>query len=546
MTGNDLKHSATVSNSRAESGKASAPRRRKALMIMGMHRSGTSAITGALGQLGPALPFDLMGPGVGNEKGHWEPEGIVALNDEILASAGSNWEDWGRFNPDWFASAHYHPALEKARLALRASFGDAPLFLLKDPRICRFVPFWIDVLKYEGVEPQFLLVLRDPTSVAASLAERDGMEHGYAYLLWLRHMLEAESATRGRDRVICTFDQLLDDWVGLFSNIGKKLSISWPKKSAQTRQDINNFLNHPLSKNSKTPRVILKITPWVEEAYSIFRRWADTGEKADDYARLDSILGEFNTASDNFSDLLLPGSRSMGAGGRHEMRQALEEAQRAAAEMAGVAELREIALRQREEEIAQANRERDEAIKQVERVLDLEIKLAEARDEIHQIEESRRADQDVARRAEVEIGNLKQKVLSVEAVNQSNGAALEIANVKLSEIRSNLAEALKMADAAMAEQMRLRHALSVAEGEVLSTAVNNEWLAKLNFFLLGRPRWWSLLPNALRRKRQLNALKRSGLFNAERYLEMHSDVAAAGVDPLQHYLEYGIRECRKS
>jgi len=487
-----------------------------------------------------------MGPGVGNEKGHWEPEGIVALNDEILASAGSNWEDWGRFNPDWFVSAHYHPALEKARLALRASFGDAPLFLLKDPRICRFVPFWIDVLKYEGVEPQFLLVLRDPTSVAASLAERDGMEHGYAYLLWLRHMLEAESATRGRDRVICTFDQLLDDWVGLFSNIGKKLSISWPKKSAQTRQDINNFLNHPLSKNSKNPRVILKITPWVEEAYSIFRRWADTGEKADDYARLDSILGEFNTASDNFSDLLLPGSRSMGAGGRHEMRQALEEAQRAAAEMAGVVELREIALRQREEEIAQANRERDEAIKQVERVLELEIKLAEARDEILQIEEGRRADQDVARQAEIEIGNLQKKVVSLEAVGDHKDAALAIADVKLSELRSNLAESLAVADVAVAEQMRLRHALSVVEGELSSMAVNNEWLEKLNFFLLRRPGWWSLLPNVLRRKRQLKALKRSGLFNAERYLEMHSDVAAAGVDPLRHYLEYGMRERRGS
>lgn len=294
---------------------------RQGLVILGMHRSGTSAIAGTLGKLGAAMPVDLMGAGIGNDKGHWEPAGIVAVNNRILESAGSHWEDWDRFNPEWYDSLLYPPALDEARAALRASFADAPLFIMKDPRVCRVVPFWITVFALENIDPVFLLCLRHPTQVAVSLAKRDAMEPGYANLLWLRHTLEAEAATRGSKRTICDFDQLLANWSALVARLGSDLGIIWPRQSAQMRHEMDQFLS---SSSATPPSTAMPVAmPWAIETYTILRRWAEQGEDEADYVKLDAIFQRFNDASAIFSDLILPGSRSLGAGGGHALREEL-------------------------------------------------------------------------------------------------------------------------------------------------------------------------------------------------------------------------------
>jgi len=302
---------------------------RQGLVILGMHRSGTSALAGTLGKLGASMPVDLMGAGIGNDKGHWEPAGIVAVNDRILESAGSHWEDWDCLNPDWYESLVYPLALKEARAALRLSFTDAPLFIMKDPRVCRLVPFWTNVFELESIDPVFLLCLRHPAQVAASLFKRDAMEPGYAGLLWLRHTLEGEAATRGRRRTICDFDQLLGNWQVLVTRLGLDLGIIWPRRSAQMRHEVDQFL----SASSKThlPTAMPGVMPWAIETYVILRRWAEQGEDKADYAKLDAIFRRFNDASSMFSDLILPGSRSLGAGGGHALREELENVRAALA-----------------------------------------------------------------------------------------------------------------------------------------------------------------------------------------------------------------------
>ena len=84
--------------------------------------------------------------------------------------------------------------------------------MLKDPRICRFVPLWRAVLGRLGVAPKVVVPLRHPLEVAGSLARRDGMPEDEALLLWLRHCLEAEAATRGLPRSFLRYDDLVADW----------------------------------------------------------------------------------------------------------------------------------------------------------------------------------------------------------------------------------------------------------------------------------------------------------------------------------------------
>jgi hypothetical protein len=70
------------------------------VVVLGMHRSGTSSAAGTFIRLGAAAPRHLIAPNPGNERGFWESRVIVDLNDAILAAVGSDWRDWRRFNPE--------------------------------------------------------------------------------------------------------------------------------------------------------------------------------------------------------------------------------------------------------------------------------------------------------------------------------------------------------------------------------------------------------------------------------------------------------------
>src|SRR5262245_1129987 len=71
---------------------------RVCILVVGMHRSGTSAITRMLNLLGATLPKNILGGGPGNETGHWEPRRLIHLHDQLLSEAGSHWNDWRKID----------------------------------------------------------------------------------------------------------------------------------------------------------------------------------------------------------------------------------------------------------------------------------------------------------------------------------------------------------------------------------------------------------------------------------------------------------------
>ena len=78
---------------------------KQAVLVLGMHRSGTSAVTRFLNRLGAHLPSKLIPPDAdSNVHGFWEPRNIVDIHDELLASAGSSWDDVAAFPRSWFDS----------------------------------------------------------------------------------------------------------------------------------------------------------------------------------------------------------------------------------------------------------------------------------------------------------------------------------------------------------------------------------------------------------------------------------------------------------
>ena len=334
----------------AEQGHAPRPSaRRMALLGLGMHRSGTSALTRVFALLGAGLPATLLGGNPTNPAGHWESDAVRAFNDAILAQVGSDWFDWLPVHDGWPRSLGYQGDVERARDVLRAEFGDAPLFALKDPRMCRLAGFWLDVLDGEGVEAAIVMPLRNPLEVADSLARRDGVDAQVALLVWLRHVLEAEAATRGRARLVVRYDQVLDQWAHVADRVERELGVVWPRVPLGVGEEVEAFLSQDLRHHRRSDRAVVDnplVSAWVRRAYGVLLGWAQGGERACDYGELDAVRAALDEAGPGFARPL----RRIA-----QQQRALEELQ---AQRAGL-EARVEALT---EELAQRGQERQEAV----------------------------------------------------------------------------------------------------------------------------------------------------------------------------------------
>ena len=180
------------------------------IVVLGMHRSGTSAISRGLVTMGVELGDRLMPPHEKiNAKGFWEDLDIYALNVEMLNAIGTDW---------FHASVLDAHGIEqliglgfdlRATELLRRKTQGLAIFGFKDPRLGRLLPFWKRVFQHEGYEASYVLALRNPLSVVASLEKRDAMDRGQAYLLWLTHTLNSLKESEGYPRVLVDFDALM-------------------------------------------------------------------------------------------------------------------------------------------------------------------------------------------------------------------------------------------------------------------------------------------------------------------------------------------------
>ncbi|WP_147320305.1 sulfotransferase family protein, partial [Rhodobacteraceae bacterium W635] len=293
---------------------------RYAVVVMGMHRSGTSALAGLLARLGCDTPKDLMPATEDNEKGFYEALSISALDDTILASAGAGWSSWQGVNQGWFRSPKAAEFFEVASNSVKESFSDSRLIVLKDPRMCLLVPFWHEVLVRDNYTPFYLHTHRHPLEVASSLQRWSSVSNdrfpGYSsqigQLLWLRYVLEAEAATRGHNRHFTSYSQLTRDWSEVADATAASFKITWPRLSNSVAEEIHDFLDSDLNhehERVKHKHAPLKFTPWVSKTFEILERWAEEGESPGDHATLGAILEDFNRATPVFTTLVETGRK---------------------------------------------------------------------------------------------------------------------------------------------------------------------------------------------------------------------------------------------
>lgn len=225
-------------------------RPRVGILVCGMHRCGTSALTRVLSLLGAALPADVYPAGPGNELGHWEPSDAGPLHDEMLASMGTHWASLVPASEHWLeseAATHYRHDIKEL---LSKQFGDAPLFVLKDPRLSLFLPMWLDVMAELSIEPRIVVATRNPLEVAQSLGRRhSSADSDWAWhsdrggMLWLKYMLAAERNSRGTVRAFYDYADILSGWRTTAARLGSQLGVTWPTWSASTENQIDRFIS---------------------------------------------------------------------------------------------------------------------------------------------------------------------------------------------------------------------------------------------------------------------------------------------------------------
>lgn len=274
------------------------PEPRTALFVLGMHRSGTSVMARVLGLCGAALPkHTIPDSEKSNPLGHWEPLHIVETHDRFLQDAGTGWDEMGEYPEDIFRSELARFYQNRLMNIVRKEYGDAQIFVLKDPRTSRLMRLWRPILTKLKVRPQIVITVRNPLEVADSLRNRDGWDEHRALVVWMRYMLSAERSTRDLSRCFIKYDQLLSDWRTVIQKISDQLGTSLLRRKPATDAKIDKFIRKDLRHNSRSDAELqhrLDIADCVKRAYQCFSVAADGGRI--DYTALDAIAEALDAA----------------------------------------------------------------------------------------------------------------------------------------------------------------------------------------------------------------------------------------------------------
>lgn len=245
------------------------------IVVLGMHRSGTSAVTRSLELLGVGLGGNLHPANFDNPTGFWEDKDCLEINEQLLAALGSAYD---QLDIAW-ENVLETPAIAglrwRAGEILKAKLAEAGgIWGFKDPRTCRLLDFWQAVFNDVGCDARYVITLRNPASVAASLHQRNNIPFEKSYLLWLQHVVPSAIKTAGHARVFTDYDQLLASPYDQLARISYRLDLPLPARDdKQVAAFEKEFLNQELRHSRFSYEDLdqdTRCTPLVKRAYKTF------------------------------------------------------------------------------------------------------------------------------------------------------------------------------------------------------------------------------------------------------------------------------------
>lgn len=235
--------------------------------VLGMSRSGTSLTARVLNLAGVYLgsPAELLGTDLrqlseegeqvlakarySNPGGHWEHYRLMRLNERILRALGGSWRSPPPLPPGWESSPLLRPLHDEARAVLVESFDGRELWGWKDPRNSLTLPFWRRLLP----EMSYVICLRNPVDVAASLQRRDAMPVAQGLELWRTYVSAALVGTEGRRRLLVSYESFFSDRVETAARLARFVGRDGAFEGESARRQLTDAVDERLWRN-RTPR----------------------------------------------------------------------------------------------------------------------------------------------------------------------------------------------------------------------------------------------------------------------------------------------------
>ena len=272
--------------------------RPRALCILGMHRSGTSAVTRTFNLLGAYVgaESELMRKTPENPEGYWERNDIYDFHERLLALVRRRW-DTGLILPDgWHRDPRVAPYREELKRIVGAAFAGRPLWAWKDPRTCILLDLWKDVLDEMGTDLVAVVVQRHPLDVAASLGRRDGFGFEKSCGIWFCHILAALRSIEGVRAAFIGYDGFLEDPVGQLQRCAEALELSRPDGADEAFAAIRSFVRKDLRHSLAADDALETVPAPVRDLYDLIRREAGKSIPVDGafFGRLRELHREYS------------------------------------------------------------------------------------------------------------------------------------------------------------------------------------------------------------------------------------------------------------
>jgi hypothetical protein len=221
------------------------------VIVLGMHRSGTSALTRVVSLLGLHVGEDesLVEATDDNPAGHWEIEALSLFNEDLLLELGGRWSAPPDATTDDVAAMAQGELGTRGAALLDQAFSGRP-FVWKDPRLCLLLPFWREVL---DEEPVVVWSVRNPLEIAQSLAGRDEMLPSYSLALWERYARRSLLDAGDLPGYLVDYARLLDAPGQVWTDLDKFLDAHDVERGAVASADeVERFVDTSLHRQRRT------------------------------------------------------------------------------------------------------------------------------------------------------------------------------------------------------------------------------------------------------------------------------------------------------
>lgn len=238
------------------------------LVILGMHRSGTSVFTGVLQRSGVELGKELLPPLPENPKGFFENAELYKINEAILQQLNTSWDTLGKINWNNISPQKKEQFKTDIKKGIKEQFGGKQLIGIKDPRMAVLLPLYHDCLLLLDYNIKYLNITRDCLEVSNSLKRRNNFSliKGYALCNFYKNQIKLNLEALNLTPII-TFDikTFFADPIDILKQVKQKAEI---EINTNVEKEINEFvdpnlINNKAKENFSFKRLIISISSYL-------------------------------------------------------------------------------------------------------------------------------------------------------------------------------------------------------------------------------------------------------------------------------------------